>query len=362
VHDSDDDASVRAIQACRAARATEAATELFSLTGRTSARVAGSLAGCTDLRQILAVIALGELAGADADPRTEALRLQEEIFQRESVPIPEADTTHMVLIESEEFVVGLETVEGLPGWVPVDDVIPARRAKVPPFFIDRQPVTNREYDAFVAEIEEDGHVWCHHDEPRDTDHARSTRFDERLRPDDPATGVSWYDAYAFARWRGKKLPSDLQWELAARGPRGQLYPWGDSFLPEACNWLGLCLGLELPTRDRWVAAISSLDPASLARLTRPSRDFPLNVSYYGVADLIGNVWEWTRTRYLDRGELEPRFRGLDPIEYMGDWSAVACVKGGSWSSGGELLLPAYRGRRPVLERGPECGFRCVYEP
>jgi formylglycine-generating enzyme required for sulfatase activity len=307
------------------------------------------------------VIALGELAQPDDDRGGPAPGM-ETTPHGTSTDVPEVDTSGMVLIESDSAIVGIDATEELPGWVPVDDVTPARVVKLPRFFIDRYPVTNREYDAFVAEIAEHGHLGCHHDEPRDETHARSTRLDDRLGPDNPVTGVSWYDAYAFARWRGKTLPTDEQWEVAARGPSGQLYPWGRSFVPEACNWLGVCVDVPLPTRERWLAALSSLEVNALATLTRPSTAFALNASPYGVMDMIGNVWEWTRSRYLDGGELAPRFRGLDARDYLGDWSATVCVKGGSWSSAGELLLPAYRGRRHLLARGPECGFRCVHEP
>ena len=77
--------------------------------------------------------------------------------------------------------------------------------------------------------------------------------------------------------------------------------------------------------------------------------------------MSGNTWEWTRTRYLDRVELCPRFGTMEPGESLGDWSAYAAVKGGSWSSAGDLLSPAFRVKNHLLTRSPEIGFRCVGE-
>ncbi|KXZ16565.1 hypothetical protein AXI58_19855 [Bacillus nakamurai] len=86
-----------------------------------------------------------------------------------------------------------------------------------------------------------------------------------------------------------------------------------------------------------------------------------NQSPYGLMGMIGNTWEWTRTRYLDQKEQVPSFRGMDKSLVWDDWSAWTTVKGGSYTSIGELLHPAYYDKRLIIERNGDVGFRCVYE-
>lgn len=204
-------------------------------------------------------------------------------------------------------------------------------------------------------------MFCHEDEAPDHDHRSDSRFDERFEPDHPVTGVDWYDAYAYASWQGKKLPSRLQWEKAARGPSGRLFPWGDEFDGHCANWIGNHFDEAIDDLDAWVDATASLLGNDTQALTQPTHDFPENVSPYGVRGLCGNVWEWTRTRHLDGEDVSPSFRGLSPRDVLGDWSSYISVKGGSWASVPEMLVPAYSGQRHIFARGLEVGFRCVYE-
>lgn len=363
VHDPDDAVALTAVSASVTNRIDEAVEPLYSITGRTSARIAGSLAGSTDRRQALSVLALGELAAHVGHGTEAARKLQGSILDRERIFRQSVDTSEMMFISGGSYEFGLreEQVSLMPGWFPVDDLFPCTTHEVGDYYIDLRPVTNAEYDAFVAEIPDVGHVWCHADEPPYVDHSRSTLFDGRFEPDDPATGVSWYDAYAYASSRGKILPTDLQWERAARGPDGALYPWGDAFDSAACNWLAVTLGRDVPTREAWLDDIRAIEISPPSRVTRPSSSFIRNRSSEGVEDTVGNVWEWTRSRYLDGADVDPKFRGLEPIQYLGDWSASVCVKGGSWASIAEQLLPSYRGRRHILARGDEAGFRCAYQ-
>jgi formylglycine-generating enzyme required for sulfatase activity len=75
--------------------------------------------------------------------------------------------------------------------------------------------------------------------------------------------------------------------------------------------------------------------------------------------MAGNAWEWTRSRHLDGADVQPRGWSPGDPRLRGDWTAVACVKGGSWASAPDMLLNAYRGRMPLHRRSSEVGFRCV---
>jgi hypothetical protein len=173
------------------------------------------------------------------------------------------------------------------------------------FYIDKHPVTNRQYGAF-----------CRATQYRWPKHWETPRFNG---PDHPVVGVSAADAAKYCKWAGKDLPTEEQWEKAARGSDGRLYPWGDT----------------PPVRD---VACFGRDPE--AEGTTPVTAHPAGASPVGALDLAGNVWEWTATAIED-GE------------------AFQVVKGGCYSDPAEILRADGR-----LEAGPKdkfenIGFRCV---
>lgn len=149
------------------------------------------------------------------------------------------------------------------------------------FYIDTFPVTNADYARFCTAT---GHA-----PPRHWEGGRCPR----PLYDHPVVEVSWRDACAFADWAGKSLPSALQWEKAARGTTGTVFPWGDQKTAAKCN-----------VRETGVGTTTSV-----------SR-YHSGVSPYGVYDMVGNVWEWcstntTRGRYELKGSAftSPLFRG-----------------------------------------------------
>jgi formylglycine-generating enzyme required for sulfatase activity len=137
---------------------------------------------------------------------------------------------------------------------------PAHRVKVKPFFIATHEVTCDEYRAF---IEATGHK-----APAGWINRRCRAGTERH----PITGVDWHDATAYAEWAGMRLPTEEEWELAARGFDQRTYPWGNAWMPDAAN-----------------AGVSSAgrltDVGSHARGKSP----------FGALDMVGNAWEWTST-------------------------------------------------------------------
>ena len=132
---------------------------------------------------------------------------------------------------------------------------------LPTFYIDVFPVTNGEYMRFAAET---GH--------QAPDHWPRGRCPDTLF-DHPVTYVTWHDASSYASWASKELPTTQQWEKAARGTRGDTYPWGNQKTPAKCN-----------VRESGIGS------------TTPVNRYHSGVSPYGVYDLCGNVWEWCSTR------------------------------------------------------------------
>jgi formylglycine-generating enzyme required for sulfatase activity len=178
-----------------------------------------------------------------------------------------------------------------------------RRMWLPSFFMDVYPVTNAEYGQFVAVT---GH--------RAPAYWSEGRVSETFS-NHPVVGVTWHDATAYATWAAKTLPTGAQWEKAARGAIGEIFPWGDYSAPSMCN-----------VRASGVGA------------TTPVDWYDIGASPYGVFDMCGNVWEWcTSQSYPGRRE----------------------IKGGAFTSSLDKAVPAVFNDSPVDLIGDDVGFRCV---
>jgi formylglycine-generating enzyme required for sulfatase activity len=187
-----------------------------------------------------------------------------------------------------------------------------REIFLPSFFIDKYLVANEDYKKFID----------------DTGHTSPANWKDDIYPSDksrhPVTNISWFDAKEFCEWRSKRmdlkivLPTEEQWEKAARGPFGYPYPWGKNFDPKRCN-IGQCI------RER----------------TTPIDAYPRGKSPYNCFDMCGNVWEWTNTFY-------------DPNEEF------IVVKGGShyFDEGFASLWIRYHD--PCRDKWFDLGFRCAH--
>ncbi len=132
--------------------------------------------------------------------------------------------------EGMAFVPGGYFLLGNPEGELQDPTFPPRIVRVDPFFIDRFEVSNAEYREFIEHIRSTGDTSMEHPEaPPMKEHAPEGWASEALdSPEQPVAGIDWYDAYAYAKWAGKRLPTEAEWELAAKGYENRLYPWGET--------------------------------------------------------------------------------------------------------------------------------------
>lgn len=172
------------------------------------------------------------------------------------------------------------------------------------FYIDRTPVTNAEYKEFVAAT-----GW---EEPA---HWRRGTWPEG-KADHPVVQVTWESAMAYAQWAGKRLPMEAEWEKAARGTDGRVWPWGSTFLKDHCN-----------TGESGIWDTTPVGKYS------PDGDSP-----YGLVDMAGNVWEWIG----------------------GKSSALRMpLRGGDWLDDAQQATTFYRRMHTPKRKNDFVGFRCA---
>jgi formylglycine-generating enzyme required for sulfatase activity len=195
---------------------------------------------------------------------------------------------------------------------------PQHKVRIKNFFIDKHEVTCEQYLKF---IEETGHR-----APANWTGKRYPPYAARI----PVTGVDWYDANAYSRWVGKRLPTEIEWEYAARGTDGRRYPWGNDWRKNAAN----------------------ADEGSPKKMTDVG-SFSSGASPFGVLDLIGNAWEWT-------ADSMKAYPGGNLPEKLGEDYKV--IRGGSCNEDRQHGASAtYRGYLPARDSKDYnfTGFRCV---
>jgi formylglycine-generating enzyme required for sulfatase activity len=201
------------------------------------------------------------------------------------------------------------------------------------FFIARYPITNAQYQTFIDDGGyEDEHWW------RGLERQSSPEESSWNQPNRPRETVSWYEAVAFCRWLSQQLgyeiglPSEQQWEKAARGTDGRKYPWGN----------GYRAGFANVDEKETKAGPSYLEQTSAVGLYRQG------ASPYGLMDMAGNVWEWCLNKYDDLEETAIDASGGSRV-----------LRGGAWDRNPEYARSANRsGALPDLRFSP-WGFRVV---
>jgi len=240
----------------------------------------------------------------------------------------------MVLIPAGEFLMGSDPSVDKDAQ---DGEQPQHISYLPDYYLAKTPVTNAQYAAFVYATG--------HEPPLHWEDGKPPRGGE----DHPVKWVHWADAVAYCDWlaevTGKpyRLPSEAEWEKGARGTDGRIYPWGNQWDEERCN--------------------SGEDHESH---TTPVGAYPQGASPYGLLDMAGNVWEWTRSLWGEDYWKEPSFKyPYDPADGREDPEAPDSIghvlRGGSFYLDLRAVRCAFRGGRDVsFSDGEDFGFRvCV---
>jgi gamma-glutamyl hercynylcysteine S-oxide synthase len=239
--------------------------------------------------------------------------------------------------------------------VAYDNERPRHVVTLPPFLIDRTPVTNGEYLEFMKDggysrrelwsddgwkwLQENGAISPKHWE-RDGDGWRTTMLDLQRPLDEmrPVCHVCWHEADAYARWAGKRLPTEAEWEAAATWDpataTSRYFPWGD-----------------MPA----TAAVANVDQLSFD--TAPIGTYAANVSPIGCYGMIGDIWEWTATDFSGY----PGFQAFPYREYsevfFGPEHKV--LRGGSWATRPGAIRGTFRNWDLPIRRQIFAGFRCA---
>ncbi|MFC1717272.1 formylglycine-generating enzyme family protein [Candidatus Poribacteria bacterium] len=241
------------------------------------------------------------------------------------------DGAPMVLIPAGEFQMGTDPAEipelvqqsgGNAPWF--EHETPRHTVYVDAFYMDVYEVTNAQYEAFIDATGHSAPGFWH-----------DTRYNA---PEQPVVGVRNHDAVIFARLAGKRLPTEAEWEKAARGGLvGKRYPWGDDVSHDDANYSGT------GGKDVWSS-------------TSPVGSFAPNG--YGLYDMGGNVWEWCADWYFSLYYASsPPNNPLGPMVPNSGLSRV--LRGGCWHSSPNILRVAIREKAHPTETTNHIGFRCV---
>ena len=226
------------------------------------------------------------------------------------------DEALLVLVPDGSFQMGSERGDA--------DEKPVHQVTVSAYFIDAMPVTNAQYAKFVAAAGRPAPPAPDYD---------ATYFETKL--DHPVVNVSYDDAKAYAEWAGRRLPTEAEWERAARGPVAGAYPWGDEVPSETsghCNLKGEGDGFAQ---------------------TSPVGHFTKGASAYGILDAAGNVWQWTGDWYA------PGFYVVsDEQDPTGpEAGSQRVLRGGAFTSGPDDVRSTNRYPRSPKDRPSNVGFR-----
>jgi len=200
------------------------------------------------------------------------------------------------------------------------DEAPVHKVYLTAYYIDRYEVANGEYRKFIKAT---GH--------------RTPDFwtdPDLSAPELPVVGVSWEDADAYCKWKGKRLPTEAEWEKAARGLDGGRWPWGNEFDPSRANLYGSADGFQF---------------------TAPVKSFPAGKSPFGVYNMAGNVWEWCADWYAeDYYANSPAKNPKGPAR-----GQLRVIRGGSWDDTKAKLRVTNRYADYPTNSAYNLGFRCA---
>ena len=196
------------------------------------------------------------------------------------------------------------------------DETPVYKVYLDDFLIDKNEVTVGQYKKYVEETGKP--------QPK---YVKDPNFNQ---DNQPVVGIAWQEASDYCEWRGKRLPTESEWEKASRGPDAKIYPWGHQVDETKANVRGM--------NDKY-------------RYPAPVGMFPQGQSLYGLMDMSGNVWEWTDSWY------QPYPGNEQKNDLFG--KKLKVTKGGSWAANMDLARSALRGKMLPDQRQNYLGFRCA---
>jgi formylglycine-generating enzyme required for sulfatase activity len=223
---------------------------------------------------------------------------------------------NMVLVAEGEFTMGTDRGENPDPNQPrvLADARPSRRVSLKAFWIDKTEVTNAQYKLFCDATS--------YPPPPDWEGGKIPTGQE----ENPVTRVSWFEARAYAEWVGKRLPSEAEWEKAARGTDGREFPWGGDF-------------------DRSRVVYEAAGAGKVGQL-------PAGASPSGALDMAGNAWEWTEDWYAGYPNA--------PFQFPEYGEKYKVARGGGWAASFDHVMRTYyRSVAPPAARSEFIGFRCA---
>ena len=219
------------------------------------------------------------------------------------------------------------------------DEAPAKMIYLSSYYIDKFEVSNSKYTEFIIA----------------TDHPAPAYWDHRKlnQPSQPVTGVNWFDADTYCHWANKRLPTEAEWEKAARGPAGSIYPWGNKIEYSKANFAKEKSGQKYIT--------DSVDA------------HPDGISYYGAYNMAGNVFEWVQDWYSSnyystdetRNPIGPQLQKIKNVEVISNKPESdlkkKVIRGGSWFAPAQSITTTHRFWNDPINNsyGVGLGFRCA---
>jgi len=257
--------------------------------------------------------------------------------------ISEVDKSEMILVPAGEFIIGVgeSEMEKLKEESSVDKYwfeaeTPQQKIYLDAFYIDKYEVTNAQYRKFVEQTNHSPPSVPHTFDKGKLVYGFKPWEDERFnQPDAPVVGVTYYDAIEYAKWAGKRLPTEAEWEKAARGTEPNIYPWGNEWDSSKCN-----------SREEGIWQVSKIT------------EFTGDISPYGIFGMGGNVCEWVYDWYDN-----DYYKKIVARNPKGAKKGKArSVRGGCWNFSRVLSRCASRNGYPPESSCNYLGFRCVKNP
>ena len=249
--------------------------------------------------------------------------------------ITSMDGMVQVYVPAGEFKMGSSKVEDPET---LEEELPQHSVYLDAYWIDQTEVTNAQYAMCVADAEA-----C----TRPIDNislTRSSYYDNDLYANYPVILVSWSQASAYCAWAGRRLPTEAEWEKAARGPDGRIYPWGNTFDGTLANYCDINCNNSWKD-DRYDDGYAD---------TSPVGDYPPGASVYGALDMVGNIYEWVADWY------EP-YNRINLVNPTGPATGQEhIIRGGAWGDDLAHIRTAVRSHIGALDYWTNfIGFRCA---